>query len=80
MIKGKKVVVVFPAYNAAKTLEVTYNEIDREVVDEVIIVDDCSSDNTFDVARELGINTLSVMRKILVMGEIRKPVTIQPWN
>jgi glycosyltransferase involved in cell wall biosynthesis len=55
MIKGKKVVVVFPAYNAAKTLEATYNEIDREVVDEVIIVDDCSSDNTIDVARQLGI-------------------------
>jgi len=55
MIKGKKVVVVFPAYNVAKTLEATYNEIDREVVDEVIIVDDCSSDNTIDVAGQLGI-------------------------
>lgn len=55
MIKGKKVVVVFPAYNAAKTLEATYNEIDREIVDEVIIVDDCSSDNTIEVARQLGI-------------------------
>ncbi len=55
MIKGNKVVVVFPAYNAAKTLEATYNEIDREVVDEVIIVDDCSNDNTIDVARQLGI-------------------------
>jgi len=55
MIKGKKVVVVFPAYNAAKTLEVTYNEIDREIVDEVIIVDDCSNDNTIEVARQLGI-------------------------
>jgi len=55
MIKEKKVVVVFPAYNAAKTLEATYNEIDREIVDEVIIVDDCSSDNTIEVARQLGI-------------------------
>jgi len=55
MIKGKKVVVVLPAYNAAKTLEMTYKEIDREIVDEVIIVDDCSNDNTIDVARKLGI-------------------------
>jgi glycosyltransferase involved in cell wall biosynthesis len=55
MIKGKKVVVVLPAYNAAKTLEMTYNEIDREIVDEIIIVDDCSNDNTIDVARKLGI-------------------------
>lgn len=55
MIKGKKVVVVLPAYNVAKTLEATYNEIDREIVDDVIIVDDCSSDNTIDLARQLGI-------------------------
>jgi glycosyltransferase involved in cell wall biosynthesis len=55
MIKGKKVVVVLPAYNAAKTLEMTYKEIDTEIVDEVIIVDDCSNDNTLEVARELGI-------------------------
>jgi glycosyltransferase involved in cell wall biosynthesis len=56
MIKGKKVVVVLPAYNAAKTLELTYNDIDRGVVDDVIIVDDCSSDNTVDVAMHLGIH------------------------
>lgn len=55
MIKGKKVVVVLPAYNAAKTLEITYNEIDFEIVDEVILVDDCSSDNTVEVAKNLGI-------------------------
>ena len=40
MIHGKKVVVVLPAYNAAKTLEKTYNEIDFNVVDDVILVDD----------------------------------------
>lgn len=55
MIKGKKVVVVLPAYNAAKTLEITYNEIDFEIVDEVILVDDCSSDNTVEVAKNLGV-------------------------
>lgn len=44
-----------PAYNASKTLERTYNEIDLELVDEVIIVDDCSTDSTSEKAKELGI-------------------------
>ena len=55
MIHGKKVVVVLPAYNAAKTLAQTYSEIDFEVVDDVILVDDNSKDNTIEVARSLGI-------------------------
>lgn len=55
MIKGQKVVVVLPAYNAAKTLQATYDEIDRSVVDEVILVDDASKDDTIVVAREIGI-------------------------
>lgn len=55
MILGKKVVVVLPAYNAAKTLEKTYREIDFTVVDDVILVDDNSKDDTVTVARELGI-------------------------
>jgi glycosyltransferase involved in cell wall biosynthesis len=46
MINGKKVVVVLPAYNAAKTLEITYQEIDFTIVDEVILVDDKSKDYT----------------------------------
>ena len=46
MIHGKKIVVVLPAYNAAKTLEKTYREIDLNVVDDVILVDDKSKDNT----------------------------------
>jgi glycosyltransferase involved in cell wall biosynthesis len=54
MINGKKVVVVMPAYNAAKTLEKTYAEvIANEVVDLVILVDDCSSDNTVLLAQRL---------------------------
>jgi glycosyltransferase involved in cell wall biosynthesis len=55
MINNKKVVVVLPAYNASKTLEKTYNEIDRNIVDEIILVDDCSKDDTFQVAEKLGI-------------------------
>ena len=55
MINGEKIVVVLPAYNAAKTLRQTYNEIDRSLVDEVILVDDASKDNTIDIAREIGI-------------------------
>ncbi len=56
MIKGKKVVVVLPAYNAAKTLRQTFEEIDHSLVDDVILVDDFSRDNTVEVAREIGIN------------------------
>jgi glycosyltransferase involved in cell wall biosynthesis len=55
MINDKKIVVVLPAYNAAKTLKITYNEIDFDIVDEVILVDDRSHDETLQVARELGI-------------------------
>ncbi|TAL75846.1 MAG: glycosyltransferase family 2 protein, partial [Bacteroidetes bacterium] len=55
MYKSKKVVVVLPAYNAALTLEKTYQEIPFEIVDEVILVDDFSNDSTFEIAKKLGI-------------------------
>jgi glycosyltransferase involved in cell wall biosynthesis len=55
MILGKKVVVVLPAYNAEKTLRSTYDEIPQDVVDEVILVDDASRDNTVAVAQAVGI-------------------------
>lgn len=55
MLKGQKVVVVMPAYNAAHTLEKTYAEIPHDVVDEVILVDDNSQDATAELARSLGI-------------------------
>ncbi|HSH94932.1 MAG TPA: glycosyltransferase family 2 protein [Roseimicrobium sp.] len=54
MYKGKKVVVVMPAYNAAKTLEKTYEEVmDQGVVDLVIVVDDASRDETSKIAKTL---------------------------
>lgn len=55
MIQGKKLIVVLPAYNAGKTLERTYNEIPFDIVDEVILVDDYSKDDTLEVAQKLGI-------------------------
>ncbi len=55
MIHNQKIIVVLPAYNASKTLEQTYNEIPFDVVDEVVLVDDNSLDNTFEVAEKLGI-------------------------
>lgn len=55
MIQGKKVIVVMPAYNAEKTLEQTYNEIPFDIVDDVILTDDCSKDHTVDEAKRLGI-------------------------
>lgn len=55
MLNGKKIVVVLPAYNAARTLEQTYREIPHDIVDEVVLVDDASRDDTVDVARQLGI-------------------------
>ena len=55
MYNNKKIVVVLPAYNAALTLEKTYKEIPFELVDEVILVDDDSKDNTLELAKKLGI-------------------------
>lgn len=56
MIKGKKIVVIMPAYNAERTLEKTFRAIPTDIVDEVVLTDDKSSDNTVKLARELGIN------------------------
>ena len=56
MINGKRIVVVMPAYNAEKTLEQTYREIPLDIVDEVILVDDHSRDNTTELAHSLGIH------------------------
>ncbi|MDR1121180.1 MAG: glycosyltransferase family 2 protein [Dysgonamonadaceae bacterium] len=60
MINGKKIIVVMPAYNAAVTLEQTYREIPFDIIDEVILTDDCSGDNTIEKAKELGINEILI--------------------
>lgn len=53
-----KVVVVMPAYNAAQTLEKTYNDIPHEIVDQIILVDDVSQDETVEIARQLGLDVV----------------------
>lgn len=60
MLSGKKIVVVLPAYNAAQTLESTYREIPFDIVDEVVLVDDASRDNTVHVGTSLGIKHIIV--------------------
>ena len=57
MINGKKVCVVMPAYNAEKTLKKTYDEIPKDIVDNVILTDDASQDETVKLSRELDIKT-----------------------
>jgi glycosyltransferase involved in cell wall biosynthesis len=58
MLNDKRIVVVLPAYNAESTLEQTYAEIPRAIVDDVILVDDASSDKTFDLAKNIGITNV----------------------
>jgi glycosyltransferase involved in cell wall biosynthesis len=55
MIAGQKICVVLPAYNAGRTLEATYKEIPTAVVDDIVVVDDASKDDTLAVARRLGL-------------------------
>lgn len=65
MLNGKKIVVVMPAYKAALTLERTLSEVPMDIVDEVVLVDDKSPDNTVEVAQKLGI-------KHIVKHEVNK--------
>jgi glycosyltransferase involved in cell wall biosynthesis len=58
MLANKKIAVVLPAYNAARTLRQTYEEIPHDIVDDVILTDDASADNTVEIAERLGITTL----------------------
>ena len=72
MIKGKKVVVVMPAYNAVQTLEKTYNEIPFDIVDQVILVDDFGTDKTTDLAKSLGIEHVIRHQKNMGYGGNQK--------
>lgn len=63
MYKNKKVVVVLPAYNAALTLKRTYDEIPFDIVDEVILCDDASTDNTVELATEIGIQHIIIHKQ-----------------
>ncbi|MDO8733650.1 MAG: glycosyltransferase, partial [Elusimicrobiota bacterium] len=58
MINNKKIVVVMPAYNAEKTVEKTYRDIPKHIVDDIILVDDNSSDKTVEIAKSLGLKTI----------------------
>jgi len=58
VLEGEKVIVVMPAYNAAETLEKTYNDLPQEIVDEIILVDDVSQDETVEIARRLGLKVI----------------------
>jgi glycosyltransferase involved in cell wall biosynthesis len=58
VLDGKKITVVMPAYNAASTLERTLQGIDRSLVDDILLVDDASSDRTVEIARRLGLRSI----------------------
>lgn len=58
MLNGKKIIVVMPAYNAEKTLQKTYDEIPKDIVDNIVLVDDGSKDKTAELSKELGIITI----------------------
>ncbi|MDB5669207.1 MAG: hypothetical protein JWO25_166 [Alphaproteobacteria bacterium] len=58
MISGQKIAVVLPAYNAARTLRQTVADIPQGIVDDIILTDDCSTDDTIGVAREMGLHTI----------------------
>jgi len=58
MLNDKRIIVVMPAYHAGRTLEATWRELPHEIVDEVIVVDDASDDDTVAVARSLGLDVI----------------------
>jgi glycosyltransferase involved in cell wall biosynthesis len=54
----RKIVVIMPAYNAARTLERTYRDIPHDLIDHIILVDDVSRDNTVEIAKQLGLHVV----------------------
>ena len=77
MLHGQKVVVVMPAYKAEQTLERTLDDMWRDVVDEVILVDDASSDATALLAKKLGLHVF-VQTRISATARTRKRATAKP--
>jgi glycosyltransferase involved in cell wall biosynthesis len=63
MLNNKRIVVVLPVYNAGRTLIQTINEIPREIVDEIVLVDDASTDNTIEVAKSIPIRHIICLEK-----------------
>ena len=72
MLNQRKIAVVLPAYNAEKTLKQTYQEIPHDIVDEIILVDDCSRDRTAAVAKSLGIEHVLIHENNLGYGGNQK--------
>jgi glycosyltransferase involved in cell wall biosynthesis len=72
MINNKKIIVVLPAYNAELTLQKTVEEIPLDIVDDIVLVDDASSDNTISVAHDLGIKHIIRHEKNLGYGGNQK--------
>jgi len=76
MISHKTVTLIMPAYNAEKTLIQTYKEIPKEVVDDIILVDDASKDSTVAISKKLGINTI-IHTKNMGYGAAQKTCYIE---
>jgi len=72
MLHGKKIAVVLPAYRAEKTLLMTYNDIPHDIVDEIVLVDDCSRDGTVEEGRRLGIKHILVHEENIGYGGNQK--------
>jgi len=72
MLKNNKICVILPAYNAALTLEKTFQEIPFDIVDEIILVDDHSEDETIDIAKKLGIKHIIAHDKNFGYGRNQK--------
>ena len=79
MIADKKICIVLPAYNAARTLEMTFYEISGHDIDDVILVDDASTDETLQVAKKLGLLRLPTTTT-RVTAATRRPATAWRWN
>jgi glycosyltransferase involved in cell wall biosynthesis len=80
MLLGKKIAVVLPAYRAEKTLVMTYNDIPHDIVDEVVLVDDCSHDGTVEEGKKLGIKHILVHKENLGYGGNQKTCYAEALN